>query len=257
METYNKDIVTNPNSSNPEPVRERNRNGRVFAGLLVVGVGLIFLLDRTGYYYFPHWLISWKTMLIAIGLFVGFKHSFRNFSWLPLVVIGSIFLLGDIFPYTDISDYLWPMAIIAVGLFIIFRPGKKKFDWRDWDAKNNAINASDDHLDSTVIFGAVKKNVISKNFRGGDITSIFGGTDVNLMQADVDGKIVLDVTAIFGGTKLIVPPHWKIETKDIVAIFGGVEDKRPQLADASMVNEKKVLVLEGAVVFGGIDIKSY
>ena len=43
----------------------------------------------------------------------------------------------------------------------------------------------------------------------------------------------------------------------MVAIFGGVEDKRPQLADTSTVNPNKVLVLKGTCIFGGIDIKSY
>jgi hypothetical protein len=256
METYNKDIATNPNKPSPEPSSGGSRTGRVIAGLIVVAVGLIFFFREAGYY-FPRWIFSWEMLWIGLGLFIGFRTSFKNFIWLPLVVIGSILLIDDIFPYSDISDYLWPMVIIAVGLFIIFRPGKKKINWQDWDARNSAMSASEDFLDSTVVFGGVKKNVISKNFRGGDVTSIFGGTDVNLMQADLNGKIVLDITNIFGGTKLIVPPHWKIETKDLVAIFGGIDDKRPQLSDTSMVDDNKVLVLDGTCLFGGIYIKSY
>jgi hypothetical protein len=73
----------------------------------------------------------------------------------------------------------------------------------------------------------------------------------------VNGKIVLELTQIFGGTKLIVPPHWKIQSEDLVAIFGGVEDKRAILSDPSVVSGSKVLVLRGTCIFGGIDIKSF
>lgn len=252
MEPYNRDSL---NQNNPQPNFRANRSGRVMAGLLVVGVGLVFLARELGYY-FPYWLFRWEMLLIVIGLFVGFKHSFKNSSWIVLVLIGSIFLLDDIFPYSDFSDYAWPLVIIAIGLIIIFRPGKKKTAWNNW-AGQNTVDFGHDFIDSTVIFGGVKKNVISKNFKGGDVTTVFGGTDINLTQADFEGRVVLDLTQIFGGTKLIVPANWKIETHDLVAIFGGVEDKRPPVSDPSMVDHNKVLVLDGACIFGGIDIKSY
>jgi hypothetical protein len=107
------------------------------------------------------------------------------------------------------------------------------------------------------VFGGVKKNIISKNFRGGETVTIFGGTEINLTQADVNGGVVLDLTQIFGGTKLIVPPHWRIQSKDMVAIFGGVDDKRPLLSNASTEETNKVLILKGTCIFGGIDIRSY
>jgi hypothetical protein len=39
-----------------------------------------------------------------------------------------------------------------------------------------------------------------------------------------------------------------------VSIFGGTDDKRQTLTEA---DPNKVLVLEGTVIFGGIEIKSY
>ena len=64
----------------------------------------------------------------------------------------------------------------------------------------------------------------------------------------------MDTTAIFGGIKLIVPPHWDLKIQ-ITAVFGGVEDKRP--VQAAKVDPDKMLVLDGAAVFGGIEINSY
>jgi hypothetical protein len=226
------------------------------AGLIVVAVGAMFLARQVGVY-FPRWIFSWDMFFIGLGLFVGFKHNFKNFTWLVLILIGSVLLLDDIFPYADFSDYGWPMIIIFVGLVMIFRP-RKKNDWKGWEGRNTSEhNFLDDFIDSTVVFGGVKKNVISKTFKGGDTTTVFGGTDINLMQADIEGKVMLDLTQIFGGTKLLVPPHWKVQTEDLVCIFGSVEDKRPPVSDPSLIDPNKVLVLHGTCLFGGIDIKSY
>jgi hypothetical protein len=257
METSNQNTLT-PGKSGNAPV-DHNRRGRVFAGLFVVMIGVVFLLKRAGLD-LPYWFFSFETLLIAVGLFIGVRHSFKGFVWAIPIAIGVILLADDIYPYYDFSDYFWPLIIIGVGLVIMFRSGRRHSDkyWKNWETANaSKQNLGDDFLDSTVFFGGVKKNIISKNFRGGDATTVFGGTEINLTQADVNGRIVLDLTQIFGGTKLIVPPHWKIQSQDLVAIFGGVEDKRPILSDPSTVDPNKVLVLEGTCIFGGIDIKSY
>lgn len=254
METINQNTG---NTTTEKSSGDRSRKGRIFAGLLVVAVGVAFLMRETGFD-FPRWLFSFESMLIILGLYLGFRHSFKGVMWLIPLGIGVLLMVDDIYPYYDLSDYLWPIAIIVVGLFIMFRQGRKRSDadWNSWD-KGNAQNFSDDHIDSAVVFGGVKKNIVSKNFRGGEAVTVFGGTDINLMQADIEGRVVLELTQAFGGTKLIVPPNWKIQTEEMVAIFGGVEDKRPQLADTSAINHNKVLVLKGTCIFGGIDIKSY
>ncbi len=234
-----------------------NRKGRIFGGLLIVVVGVVFLLDRTGID-FPRWFFSLETALIMLGIYIGVRHAFRRIVWVVPVAIGAFLLIDDFFPYYDFSDYIWPLVIIGVGLSIMLRAGRRSREpyWRKWEAANTE-NFGDDYIDSTVMFGGVKKNIISKNFRGGDATTVFGGTDINLSQADINGRVVLDLTQVFGGTKLIVPAHWKIQSEDLVAIFGGVEDKRPILSDTSKVDPSKVLVLKGTCIFGGIDIKSY
>ncbi|MFZ6010408.1 MAG: cell wall-active antibiotics response protein, partial [Bacteroidota bacterium] len=142
------------------------------------------------------------------------------------------------------------------GLLIMMKSFGKKNDEKTRIWSDRSEQTPDDYLDSTTAFGGVKRNIISKNFKGGEITTIFGGTDLIFTQADVNGKIVLEVTQLFGGTKLIVPPHWKVETGDLVCVFGGVDDKRPAVADGT-VDQNKVLVLKGTCIFGGIDIKSY
>ena len=100
----------------------------------------------------------------------------------------------------------------------------------------------------------MKKNHLGKNFKGGDIVSFMGGSEIDLSQADINGHVKIDVTNVFGGTKLVVPPTWDVQN-DIAAVFGGVDDKR-QLTSTPL-HPNKVLILDGTCVFGGIEIRSF
>jgi predicted membrane protein len=225
-------------------------NGRAFAGLVVVIVGSALLVRQLGVP-MPSWLISWPMLLIAIGVFTGLKHSFKGPGWLILILIGGAFLTADILDDFSLHRYFWPVFIIGVGLYMILKPKKKEEDF--WGGE---VNSGENFLDATAIFGGVKKNIITKDFKGGDVTSIFGGSEIILSQADINGKAVLDVTAIFGGSKIIVPSNWQVNTDDVTAILGGVDDKRAIMANANP-DPNKVLVIKGLAMFGGIEIKSF
>jgi len=67
--------------------------------------------------------------------------------------------------------------------------------------------------------------VLSKKFKGADITNVFGGAEINLSQADMESTATMELTNVFGGTKLIIPAHWEINS-ELVSVFGSIEDKR-------------------------------
>jgi predicted membrane protein len=94
---------------------------------------------------------------------------------------------------------------------------------------------------------------MSKNFRGGEATSFMGGTELDFTQADIQGTVVLELTQVMGGAKLIVPSHWTIKN-EVNAVLGGVDDKRHVNANA---DPNKVLVLKGTAFLGGLEIRNY
>ncbi len=81
-----------------------------------------------------------------------------------------------------------------------------------------------------------------------------GGAEINLMQADLQHNIVLEVNNVFGGTKLIVPSNWDVKN-EVSAVFGGIEDKRS--INTSVPDQDKILILKGTCVFGGIEVSNY
>jgi predicted membrane protein len=251
-----------------------HRRGKVAVGVLLAAMGSLFLARELGAE-IPQWFISWKTMLIGIGLIIAIKSAFRNWFWVVPVFIGAAFIFSDVYPEMNIRPFLWPTALILVGMAMIFKP-HRKWDhkrwnrwhhhnrgykrehyhgkkWEDW-CGTEATDSDSDHIESTSVFGGVKKNVISKNFKGGEITNIFGGAEYNLSQADFTGTVVLDITQFFGGTRLVIPSHWEIKS-ELTAVLGSIEDKRPLQTNVTNV-ENKVLILRGTSVFGGIELRS-
>ncbi len=246
-------------------------NGRIFAGLFLLLVGAAFFMRELSFPFFPDWLFTWPMILIAVGIYTGIKHEFRNPGWLILVVIGGIFLADQTDIGFNFHRFLVPILIITVGFVMIMRPRRHgNWRWRDWDDwKQKSASSygqdyarkqeyatsfsSEDFFDSTSIFGAAKKNILSKNFQGGDITCFFGGCEIDLSKADIQKTAVLDLTFVFGGGKIIVPSNWQISFH-MTPVFGGIEDKRQQpLSD----NPDKILIIKGTCVFGGLEIKNY
>lgn len=263
FKTKTMEIINDPRKPEFDRYQKRQRQGKMTAGWILIIIGIALALKKSGMD-FPDWLFSWKTLLIVIGLFVGFKNSFRGIGWLVPILIGSIFLLSDFYPLAPFRTFIAPAVLIILGLFMIFRRRNsncgphRHHDWRNrWNeptSSNPEATSHEDRLEVNAIFAGVKKNIISKEFRGGEINSIFGGSEINLMQADFTGTVTIDATQVLGGTKLIIPAHWSVQS-ELTAILGGVEDRRP--VTTTSVDSTKVLRLTGTCVLGGLEILSY
>ena len=95
-----------------------------------------------------------------------------------------------------------------------------------------------------------------KNFRGGKITSIFGGSEIDLLDSELSSEInVIEVFYLFGGSAIKVPKDWVIINK-VTAILGGFADKR-NVSTSAVADPKKTLILRGFVMFGGGEVSSY
>jgi len=231
--------------------RFNSKSGRILGGIVLLCVGATLMAREFGAD-IPHWIFSWPMIPIAIGLFIGAKMNFRPDGWVIPVIVGAAFLLNDIMPELQLRHFIWPTAIIVVGLFMIFRP--RKHHWGEhWNA-DSQTQSDGDMIEVISVFGGNKKMIITKNFKGGEAVSVFGGTELNLTQADIHGTVTLELTQVFGGAKLIVPSNWKINS-EVVSVFGALEDKRQFTAEP--VDDNKVLKVIGTSVFGGVEIKSF
>jgi uncharacterized membrane protein YfcA len=181
-------------NKNLEPVKNDgslNRQGRALGGLIVVAVGTVLLAKQVGVD-FPYWFFSWPMLLIALGAYLGFRHSFRNLGWLFPTAIGLVFLVNDIVPELELKQFLWPIIIICIGLVMIFRPRGRHRGAEYWKQRynqgNNSEYLSNNGFETVTIFGGDKKQIISKDFKGGESVCVFGGVEINLTQSDINGR---------------------------------------------------------------------
>jgi predicted membrane protein len=247
--------------------KSKKINERVLMGGFIIAAGVFLLLRNMGFP-FPRFLFTWPMILIALGLITGVRDQFKTNSWWILLAVGGFFLFSKEFPEFDLDAYFWPVLILAIGVSVLLgsgRIGKRRIQ-NTASTDEGTIQSSfipettaetgtqfkEDLVDAAAIFGSVKKNIYSKNFKGGEVVTVFGGSEINLMHADFTGQVKLEIVNIFGGTTLYVPAHWQIRS-EAAAILGSIEDKRQQPA---AIQTDKVLFLEGTVILGGIDIKS-
>jgi predicted membrane protein len=221
--------------------------------LIVAGVLLMLQTFDVIEFSLSHYIFSWKTLLIAIGIVILGSNQHRTTGYV-LIGLGLVFWLPSITGFDiRLSQVFWPALLIGIGLVIISRRGRhNKYDVR---SVNPDGSYNSDYVDDISILGGGMKRFSSQNFKGGTITAIFGGSEIDLTSAEIapEGS-VLDVFTMFGGTKLIVPGHWQVKS-DVISLFGGFNDKRHIKPEVAI--ENKLVLIKGFVMFGGVEVKSY
>jgi len=253
-----------------------SRGSRMWSGIILLLAGILLLGYKMGAP-IPGWVFTWPVLLIAIGLLTGVKSRFHNPGAFIMIVIGGVFLLDQTSPELNFHNYILPAILIGVGLIYILRPRNSwshryKRKWRDdidyyhspiiipptehfTDTKSDSAETDNgEYVEINAVLGGVKKIILSKNFKGGEINSFMGGTELNLSKADIVKPVVLEVNNVFGGTKLIVPSNWDVKN-EVTTVFGGIEDKRS--LNSTAPDAGKILFLKGTCVFGGIEVTNY
>jgi predicted membrane protein len=232
-------------------LRARGRGGMITGGILVL-VGIAFLLDHLGIISIGNPFRFWPLAIVLVGL-LNFISQRR--AWGTLLMFAGVLLqLHELGKISFGWAQLWPTALIALGIFVIW----SSFEGRKRIISSTAVGGDPrTTLNEAVVFGGLERRMTSQDFQGGDVTAIFGGVELDLTEANMQAKeATLAVTAIFGGVELRVPPNWQVAFRG-APIFGGIEDKTrtARVADPSN-SDLKVLVITGAVIFGGLEIKN-
>lgn len=237
------------------------------ASYVLIGVGVFFLILKLFPINLSHTII-WPVILIAIGFTLitnqtkrsrnkrSRENPFSNEpSWDKRVINkdDAPFKEDTIYEEGDLADAKTESIYDQLDEETDDKSAENNSENTYTDNQNHSkSNTRDDYIDSSSIFGSNKINVVSRNFKGGNIMNIFAGTEINFMHADINDSVSLEVIQLFGGCTIIAPAHWVIQS-EMGSFFGGIEDKR---FTNSMPDHQKVLYIRGTSLFGGITIKS-
>lgn len=236
----------------------RAATGTLVSGLVVAGIGVVLLLDRFGIVESSILWRFWPAIFCIIGFIRMVEANGRGDQiWGGFFIsMGALLILHE-FGYIPFGiGQLWPLFMIVAGLLLAWqanevREGRKGF------CLPRGLNpgAGGGPLSSVAIFGGIERRLEGTIVDGGNLVAFFGGFKIDLSRAEMEGdRTVIDATAIFGGGEIIIPEWWKVSVEGL-GIFGGYVDKTRHVPRPD--RPVKTVVVRGAAVFGGIEVKSY
>lgn len=218
-------------------------------GLGIIVIGALLILDNMDIIYARDYLRYWPALLVLLGLvqLAQPRRTPGRVMGLILVSVGGLMLL-DRFDLIDFSFWdLWPVIIILFGLSLLRGARMRGSVWT-----GQAESDGDSYVRGLAILGGYSRRNTSGTFRGGELTAVMGGCDLDLRGAAMEGdEATIDIFAMWGGISIKVPEDWAVVV-NVVPIMGGVEDKsRP-----AKTGKVKRLILTGYAIMGGAEIKN-
>lgn len=242
----------------------RHSSERFVPAIVLISVGAIFLLNNFHILAVHEIVRYWPAILIAVGIMQLVDSSFAagRAAGGVLVAVGS-FLLARNLGYLSFAFHdLWPLILIGIGvmmlldrtlywregIFVRMAQGKRFQRWRDRQYCPGQLN-------EYTVFGGGKRKVNTFDFKGGHVDAVFGGFEIDLRDAIMEGDTAtLEANAVFGGIEIRIPITWSAVVQG-VGVFGGYGDETTQ-PNPSLIPNPKRLIVKGAAVFGGVEVKN-
>ncbi|HSA95251.1 MAG TPA: DUF5668 domain-containing protein [Acidobacteriota bacterium] len=226
---------------------EHKAQGRIFWGIILIFLGVLFLLDQMNKLDFGD-LVGryWPVIFILLGVSILLSNNFRNAgAGIFFVLFGAFFLLIRMRVFDRaLWHYVWPLVIIAVGLWILLRPA-----WHPGKEKASPMTADD--LNIGLVFSGTARKIESQSFRGGKAEVVFGSAEIDLRGAKLSGgQATLVLSAVFGGIEVIVPREWQVVLEG-TPVLGSIESHKK----VSGAAPTETLTIKGSAVFGSIEVK--
>jgi len=219
---------------------------RSVIGVIVLLLGVVLTLGNFDIIDAPAVVRFWPVLLIIFGavkLLEPGSGGGRIFGGL-VGAVGVVMLLNrmDIFD-VDLWDF-WPLLLVIAGASLIWRKHSGEASAFDGEVNDHDV------ISGNAMLAGLEQRCTSQHFRGGSISAILGGHEVDLRDADiVEGDVaVLDVFAFMGGVELRIPADWTVVMEG-TAFMGGYENKA---RGSAAVNKR--LVIRGQAIMGGVEI---
>src|SRR5690606_27488289 len=142
--------------------------------------------------------LYWPSIIILIGISGLFDRRSSKLWNLIVIAFGTLLQLNrlDYIPINVFKLFL-PIVLILVGLNIIFSKGVRRHSTPVEPERWSEANATlEDTIDTFVVFSGIETINQSQSFKGGKVTAIFGGVDLDLRSAKLNNnEAFLDVSA--------------------------------------------------------------
>lgn len=223
--------------------------GNILWGLVFIVIGLILAGNALGITNINIFFDGWWTMFIIIPCFIGiFKENEKTGNIIGLLIgIALLLCCQGVLDFNIVWKLLFPSILVVIGISIIFKDtlgGKINKEIKKLNKEKKETN------EYCATFSEQNVRFDNEEFKGADLTAVFGGTKCDLRQSIINADTVINAQAIFGGIEIFVPDNVQVKIKS-TPIFGGVSDKTIH----SSKEKSHVIYINATCVFGGVDIK--
>ena len=227
----------------------------MIVSVIIILVGILMLLDNFGIVRARDFWQFWPLVFVigGVGKILDSRgRSSGTLLGLVLISIGTVWILSNMGILFFDSRLIAPIILIGVGALLLVRTLESRGTGLPFIP--HPPGPQEGTIAPWAVFGGSKRVVTSKDFRGGDLFALFGGIELDLRNADINGQAIVAATALFGGIEIRVPATWFVETRG-AGIFGGYEDKTVH-PDPERSPAPPKLILDGFAIFGGVSIKN-
>jgi hypothetical protein len=268
MAMHDEGVPMQPRTRVPTAFRGTRLGAKLWFGLILLLLGILWTLDNLRYLDADEILDWWPLALIGFGVvkLLGLSGRAQPIAGTLWLLAGGVLLAHNqrVLPWG--LGELWPVALVVLGGSLVWRSLRGSSAERRGGAAVAAgvvigrtggeRTSSTDPNNSTVsgfaLWSGLEYKPTSQEFRGGDFTAIMGGGEMDLRGAKpVPGGAVIEVFLMMGGLDIYVPPHWTI-VNELYAVMGGIEDSRKSVPPDS----GDVLILKGVAIMGGVEIQN-
>lgn len=213
-------------------------------GLIIIVLGILFTLDNLNLMSVSQYMRYWPALLLAYGAYrllePGDPPQF--FPGIVFTIVGGVLLLNALHYHFSVFR-LWPLFLVLLGLAIISHSMRR----------NRGISTDSSSVLSAFAFlSGVQRTCRSQNFRGGELTAIMGGCEIDLRQASTEAdEVVINTFSFWGGIEIRVPDDWVVST-EILPLMGGCEDHTESHEDGP----HKHLIVKGMAIMGGVEVRN-
>ena len=223
--------------------------GNLLWGLVLIVIGLIIGGNALGITNIDVFFDGWWTLIIIIPCFIGlFKEREKTGNVIGLLIgIALLLACRDLLEFKLVWKLLFPSLLVTIGISIIFKDaigGKVSKEIKKLNENKTGEN------EYCATFSGQDIRFDGEQFKGVDLTAVFGGIKCDLTNAIIEEDVVINTSSIFGGIDIYVPENVKVKVKSS-SIFGGVSDEKRHSQNA----EAHTIYINSTCIFGGVEIK--
>ena len=220
---------------------------KILWGLVLVVVGLMMCINVLGIAHLDIFFDGWWTLFIIIPSFIGLFNDEDRYGSLIGLIIGVALLLSaqGVISFHLLFKLLVPFIVIMIGISVLRTGlfGKK--------VKEKVEIKNVDDLETIAVVMSDEHKVITGDFKGAVIDTVFGHCTIDLSSAKIKSSASLKISSVFAKVDIILPSGVTLKT-DTTRVFGSISTV---IKEGTKKEKEVVVYAEATAVFGGVSFR--